>query len=550
MNKTININLAGFVMHVDEDAYGRLKDYLESVKTFLAQSDGADEIMRDVEARMVEIFQQRMGTDRQVVLLEDVNEAIAILGQPEDYRVDDEPGASSSYTSEADFRPKKRIFRNPDDKVIGGVAGGLAAYLGIDPVWIRLLLAILFFTGSGFLIYIILWIVMPEARTTAQKLQMRGEPVNLSSIEKSIRDELRKAGRSMNKAANDLRDLSLSERLTKFVQDAVDLLVNLFTLLFKAIFKIIGGILVAIGVFFIITLTIGLFWGDIHVNGATYTTGDGLELFREFIGNSSVYYAALVGLVLVTVIPSLFLMALAVRFLFNLPKLNPLVFRSTAGLVFIGIVMIVFSSVLLAKDYHKQGKVENVVMVEHPGNHHRMMVMDLPTGEETMDIMLNDRRKRWIIGDEISHFGMVEFDVEKTNSDAAFIELRTSARGRSESDARFHAKAIHYSIEQSDSILRFPLFYSITENERFRFQNISVTLKLPVGHTVYLDEGFDGVMDYLGNVNHLYTHEMLGHTWMMTEKGLRCTDCPDEPSADASASEVWEELEDIPEHQE
>lgn len=530
-------------MHIDEEAFNRLRRYLESVKSSLGETQGADEIIRDVEARLVEIFQDRMGTEREVVLLTDVEAAISILGQPEDYRVDDEPQGKTN--QEEDFRPKKRIFRNPDDKVIGGVAGGLAAYLGIDPIWLRLILVILLFTGSAFLIYIVLWIVMPEAKTTAQKLQMKGEAVNLSSIEKSIREELKKAGRSVNKAAEDIRQLSLGERLTHFAQNAVDLILSLAKLIIRSVLKIIGVGLVVFGVFLIISLTIGLFWGDIYMNGETYTTADGLLFIKEFINNSAVYYSTLIGVMMVTVIPSLFIIAIVIRYLFKLPKLNPLIFRSTAGIVLIGFVLLIFSGVRFARNFHDRGHIEDVVMVETLGKHHEMLVMDVPEGEELINIEVNNHRKRWIMGDDIRHFGLVEFDVERTNSDAAFIELQTSARGRSASDARFHAKKANFILEQEDSIVRFPLYYSLQKDESFRFQDIEVTFKLPVGHTIYLDEKFDGVMQYLGNVNDMYTHEMLGHTWLMTDQGLKCTDCLE--TDQQKDVDEWEELKDIPE---
>lgn len=553
MNKTLNINLAGFVMHIDEDAFERLQSYLDKVKSYLGNTEVAEEIIRDVEARLVEIFQERMSEERQVVQLHDVDAAIEILGQPEDYKMDDQEQESTASDTEPNFRPKKRIFRNPDDKIIGGVAGGLSAYLGIDPIWLRLLLAIMFFTGSGFLIYIILWIVMPEAKTTAQKLQMRGEPVNLSSIEKSLRDELKKAGSSMERAANNMKDAKIADKLNNFLRETIDLIVNLFTLIFKAIFKILGVALVLFGVFLIFTLTAALFWGSIHVNGDTYTYTEGLSLLQEFIDNPAVYYFAVAGVLMTTIVPALYIIAIIIRHLFKLPKLNPLVRQSSVGLIIIGVFFLLFSGIRFARDFHADDSVEEVVMLQYQGTTHSMKIMDLPDGEP-VEIDINGNLRKWIIGEDISHFGLVEFDVESTNSDAAFVELRTNARGRSNKDARFHAKNIDYQISEEDSTLLLPAYYSISQGQTFRFQTITATLKLPVGHTVYLDEGLDGIMNYVNNVNNMYSYEMPGHYWEMTEKGLKCLDCIEETyenSSDTSKSttDEWEELKGIPEHQ-
>ena len=86
---------------------------------------------------------------------------------------------------------KRRLYRNPDDKLLGGVCSGIASYFDVDAVWVRLAFAFIFFVfGSGFLLYILLWIIVPEAKTTAEKLQMRGEPVTISNIEKNVKEEM------------------------------------------------------------------------------------------------------------------------------------------------------------------------------------------------------------------------------------------------------------------------------------------------------------------------------------------------------------------------
>lgn len=549
MNKTVNINLAGFVMHVDEEAYSRLRGYLESVRRSLGNAEGAEEIIRDVEARLVELFQERMGESRQVVMLDDVDAAIAVLGQPEDYKMTDGDEEESSST-EPNFRPKKKVFRNPDDKIIGGVAGGLSAYLGIDAIWLRLLLVALFFAGPGFLLYIILWIVMPEARTTAQKLQMRGEPVNLSSIEKSIREELKRAGKSMNDTAKELSELTITQRLTRFLQNTIDLIVNLLKLLFVNVFRLIGIFLVVLGVFIIISLTLGLFFGDFNMNGEHYSAFDGIAILREMIGNPLAYNIALAGIFFVTVIPTLFIIALAIRHLFKLPKLNPLIFRGTVGMVVLGFILLIISGIRIGQEFAREGETESIVMLEYEGRHHRMELLELPEGEDDVDVnvYVNGSQHKWMIyNDDIRHFGMVEFDIESTNSDVAFVELHQSARGRSNSNARFHAKNAHYEFEEIDSIIRFPVYYSLSNDEAFRFQEVDAVLKLPIGHSVYLDEKLDGIIKDMRNVNGMWSYEMLGHTWEMTEKGLRCLDCPEHPAEEESENAEWDKIEDIPE---
>ena len=184
MNKTISINLGGFFFHIDEDAYQKLSRYFDAVKRSLAP-DGRDEIMSDIETRIAELFQERLQNEKQVVGLVEIDQVIAIMGQPEDYKIDDENTNFSSFTSSNDSNKKsKRLYRDHDNSILGGVASGFGHYLNIDPLWIRILFIISPWItfGTSLLIYLILWILIPEALTTSQKLEMKGEPINISSI--------------------------------------------------------------------------------------------------------------------------------------------------------------------------------------------------------------------------------------------------------------------------------------------------------------------------------------------------------------------------------
>ncbi len=192
MNKTVNINLAGIFFHIDEDAYLKLQRYLEAIKRSFTDSQGREEIISDIEARISELFTERMKTERQVIGNKEVEEVIAIMGQPEDYLVDDEifedePSSKTKNTYRSSS--SKKLYRDTDNSYIGGVSAGLAHYFGIDAIWIRLIWILLVFgAGTGVFLYILLWILVPEAKTTAEKLTMTGEAVNISNIEKKIRD--------------------------------------------------------------------------------------------------------------------------------------------------------------------------------------------------------------------------------------------------------------------------------------------------------------------------------------------------------------------------
>ncbi len=178
--------MANQVFHIDEDAYIRLKEYLDRIEGHFSNKEERKDIVSDIESRISELFGERISAEKQVITLRDIEEVIRIMGDP----VEIGEGSESEPESEPATPRPKRLYRDPDNRVLGGVCGGIGMYFKLDPLIIRVIFLIIFFGfGIGFLIYIILWIVVPEARTTAQKLEMRGDPVNASNIGKFMHDE-------------------------------------------------------------------------------------------------------------------------------------------------------------------------------------------------------------------------------------------------------------------------------------------------------------------------------------------------------------------------
>jgi phage shock protein PspC (stress-responsive transcriptional regulator) len=195
MKKTFSVNLGNRVYNIDEDAYLMLNSYLERIEGHFSDLKEREDIINDIELRISELFNERLGVNKQVVTITDVNEVIRIMGDPHEIGgSEEEPRTSWERRSGT-----KRIYRDPDDRMIGGVCGGLAGYTNIDPVIIRLIFVVLLFMGIGALGYIILWIVVPEARTTAQKLEMRGDSVNTSNIGSFFRDEFESVRKSFRR---------------------------------------------------------------------------------------------------------------------------------------------------------------------------------------------------------------------------------------------------------------------------------------------------------------------------------------------------------------
>jgi phage shock protein PspC (stress-responsive transcriptional regulator) len=234
MKKTLTVNLGGMVFHIDEDAYRLLDRYLTNLRIHFNKEEGGEEIMNDFELRISEILGERVRLGNEVITIEHVENVIKRMGKVEDLFGDDSADAGAEKTTAAASATKervsKRFFRNPDDRILGGICGGLSAYLGWDPTPVRLLLFILTFPFPVTIpTYLILWLVVPLARTATEKLQMRGESVTIESIGKAV--------------SSNLNEYVRPERSRTPVQKFGDGVVGLLGILLKVAAVILGCLL-------------------------------------------------------------------------------------------------------------------------------------------------------------------------------------------------------------------------------------------------------------------------------------------------------------------
>ncbi len=186
MKITVTINLGGYSFNIDEDAYSELKRYLKSLELHFATEESSSEILSDIEARMAELFRTKLAPYKQVINMDDVRSVISVLGNPEDFSDNEGTSAQEKFSMPG----YHRMYRDPDHRIIGGVCAGMGAYWRLDPWILRVIFIIIAIMGGmGILIYLILYIVLPEARSTAQKIEMKGEPVNIHNIKDSVKKE-------------------------------------------------------------------------------------------------------------------------------------------------------------------------------------------------------------------------------------------------------------------------------------------------------------------------------------------------------------------------
>jgi len=194
MKITVSINLGGYSFNIDEDAYSDLKRYLKNLELHFAGEESASEILSDIETRLAEIFRTKITTFKQVINIDDVRHAISVMGTPEDISDNDHKSAKEKFSSPG----YHRMYRDPDNRVIGGVCSGMGAYWNIDPVIMRIIFVALVLAGGiGVLVYLILYIVIPEAKTTAQKIEMKGNTVNIHNIREAVKQEFETVKKNM-----------------------------------------------------------------------------------------------------------------------------------------------------------------------------------------------------------------------------------------------------------------------------------------------------------------------------------------------------------------
>jgi len=519
MNKTININLAGIIFHLDEVAFEKFKTYLSNVKTALGKEESGEEIIADIEARIAEIFNLRMKENgSQVVNISDVEFIIETLGQPEAFVDESENEVPKSSSKET-----RRFFRNPDEKVIGGVCSGIGAYFDIDPVWIRVLfLVLLFFTGIGFITYVILWAAIPEAKTTAQKLQMRGEAVNLNNIEKLF---------------TKVEDYTSTEKIKSGVNSFVSFVVNGIGSIFSFVFKFIGVMLAIVGALIAFTLIVtllGIFGSTWNLDGFNFISLNGyiygLDGAQAIFGSGGRLLALRVGTLLTLLLP-LFALVVFLAKIFGRELTNSKLLSFSGITSFIvGLILIFISAGSLITDFRERSTETDKI------------ILSGMSFEITADILEDDQGFFFDVEDELLHIENVRFNIEATTSPTASLELKHAASGRNHSEARARAQSFDYPTALEGETLRLSEYFTVPKESLYRGQDLKVTLRLPVGASVYLDESIENIMYDIRNVRNMYDGDMLGHQWEMTPEGLSCTDCS--TIEYYNAEEIEESIED------
>lgn len=533
MNKTLTINISGIIFHVEEDAFERLSRYLSTIKSYFAASDGRDEIMADIEARIAELLREKVSEGKQVILMADVDHVIAIMGKPEDFAGEPqpEPASAGTYTEPVyEGTRRRRIFRDPDDKILGGVCSGISAYFNMDPLWLRLIWGLLAIFSVGFFIvlYILLWIILPKAVTTAEKLEMRGEKVNINNIEKSIREELDHLKKKVTDFGNEAGSAARQSSLRLFFSK----LGNFIAVVLKGIINIVGkflfGVLVFISIVLLIALLASVFGTTdvVHINTDEISASYGLrEVLESFTLSSGQITLATIGIALMFGIPLVMILYVAIRRLAGVRSGNRIVNSTAAGLWFIGIGISFYVVMLVAQDFKEGAVSTEKISVTQPKGETLFLKVE---GDDNWSYSRKKRSKSWRIyrkSEGSLELGFAELNILPSPNDSFAVVIHKAARGANKKEALARAKDITYSFMQKDSLIEFKNMYTLQEGGKWRAQHVDISVLVPKGKKIYFHKNMRKIIYDVDNIHDVYDYDMVGRAWIMTEEGLDCIDC-------------------------
>jgi phage shock protein PspC (stress-responsive transcriptional regulator) len=592
MKKVININFQGRVIPIEESAYDMLKQYVESLRKFFAEEEGRDEIINDIEGRIAELFGESLKKGSTCVTEEDVNNIIASMGRPEDFdgeegKVQSQLGgdkkeneySGNEYSYKAE-QPRGRLFRDENDKILGGVCGGLANYLRVDPTIVRLVFAVISFgAGTGILLYILLWVILPsrqlanvvstkrlyrnseekviagvasgiasyfdiavwiprlifalplvigiissifrsafwfdvdpfpsiifgsfggtlfivyavlwavipEAKSASEKLEMRGEKVDLNTIKNTIQEDLEGFKTRAEKWSGEFKEKAqqfghefgqtIGQKGKQFGTEAGHIarsggsrVGRAIGIMFKALFLFLAGILA-------FALLVALIAGMVAGIGVFPLKNFFLEGFMQ----NSLAWATLL---LFLGVPVVAFITWLVRRIMGVKSGNKYLGFTFAGLWFIGLICGGILAASIARNFDARARDKQDYTIEQPVS--GKLIVNVPDSKVKvygrwfkMDGVLN-------MTDDSLFLNNVRLRIVKSTDSLFHISAYKYSNGPDETAALNNVKEINYGINQQDSMIYLDRGFALQRGTRFRNQSVTVTMQVPVGKRIMI----------------------------------------------------------------
>ena len=602
MKKVININFQGRVIPIEEEAYEELKKYVESLRNYFANEEGKEEIINDIENRIAELFSEKMKNAAEPLITEAAVAAIiASIGRPEEFDGDSLEFGSTTSTSNTTsektsnpFEPRGSLFRNEQDKILGGVCSGLSAYLRIDATIVRVIFALftlgafgtglllyiilwavlpsraveskisrrlyrdadqrviagvcsgiakyfniavwiprlvfvvpvilgifksvshLFFipvvsvSGTLTLTYLILWAVVPKAVTASEKMEMKGEKVDLESIKNKVQDELQGVKNNFSANADKLKS-DFSQRAGEMKNEAGEA-ARRFTGEAGPVLKNTGSrfghfILTLIKVFFFFILSIIAF-ALLMASFGLIAGGAVVMPLKDFMPDGNwIQIYAWGTLVFFLLVPVIALILWLVRIIAGSKKRNHYISYSLGILWVFGWVSVVLLFASITKQFKRSGQLRSDVVIAQPSTGKMSVEFKDAEGKYyPMDLNFDfdddddDDESEGVIrlssSDDSLLIGNISVRLAKSIDSNFHVSTIKRSRAASSRDAEEIAEQISFPVSQTDSILSVPLSFPITTKTKFRNQHVRLEIEVPVGKEIFISNRVNNLMSY------------------------------------------------------
>jgi phage shock protein PspC (stress-responsive transcriptional regulator) len=500
MNRIITANIHSFVFQIDEAAYDNLKAYLNKIR----QKVNNDEVVSDIENRIAELFDYKLRNGSQAIFQVDVDDIIAQIGNPEQFGNDDaeqtDTSTSAAETQGARRRGYRRLYRNEDDKIVGGVCSGIAAYFDIDPLVPRIIFAAaLFFFGSGFLLYIFLMIILPKAITPSEKLEMRGEPVDYKNLSKTIEKDFKDA----------------YDRYSPGVRTG---------------FERSTSVIVKIGTIILMALLVSIFIpGCIGILGSIGALSWSLPVLNSYMFTSyTESITIIIGVILFLLVPVIGIGYKLIRVIFKTRPVPRIVSIFMVVLWITGFCLLAYSTFNIGKEFSSTYKIttsdtctqisnnKTLIIRTNQSHDHSEFTIRKENGEQHINIRSRQDMKEFLdekIGENIN------LKVIKGIGDKPVVKISKRSAGKDRYTAAQNAQRIDYNYTVRDSIIYLDDFFSLGSQQLWRNQKVLVTIEVPEGYHLFIDHSCNRIFDdsYFITSNNYYDDDEVTGRYLKVE---------------------------------
>jgi phage shock protein PspC (stress-responsive transcriptional regulator) len=511
MDKTININIAGTLFQIDDEAYRILRDYLQAISNHFKNVQGGHETIDDIEYRIAEIFQSQKGLAG-AISKENVAAMISIIGKPEDFDHFEQEASAPIYTTQ-----RKRMYRNPDDSIISGVCGGIGAYLNSDPVLFRILFVISAFFGIGFFVYIALWIALPSATTDAKKRDMYGDAYN------SVRSQTRQADGTYT------TNYQTTSKLGNAFNEIFSAIGRVLYIILRVFLIIIGIVLVLTGFLFILSYVMIFVF---KYPGAFSFDSSGFNLinFRDFLNyivtpSASPWIIFLTSIALL--IPMLALIYWGVKMIFWFKAKDGIL--SLAALV-LWVMALAALAIIMFNEGTSFAKTANTtaetILTASPDTLYITTDRKISELKYQKEFTLpHEEYSVFINVDKRELFIRPNFTVESSNDKQSGFEVKKRSSGMTDIDAMKKIGGFDFNCDLKGDTLRFDEYFTLPAGQRWAADNININLYIPTGKILKLVNNpkimFHSIFRNDSEENLESSWESGNSIWVMTDEGLK-----------------------------